>query len=44
MTQMNAPQFSRAGTADYVRATDGGEPPAAHLSPEKKTIGVKAVA
>jgi len=30
--------------ADYVRATYGGEPPAAHLKPEKKTIGVKAVA
>jgi len=29
--------------ADYVRATYGGEPPAAHLKPEKKTIGVKAV-
>src|SRR5215475_12452621 len=30
--------------ADYVRATYGGEPPAAHLKPEKKSIGVKAVA
>jgi (E)-4-hydroxy-3-methylbut-2-enyl-diphosphate synthase len=30
--------------ADYVRATYGGEPPTAHLKPEKKTIGVKAVA
>ena len=29
--------------ADYVRATYGGEPPAAHLRPEKKSIGVKAV-
>jgi (E)-4-hydroxy-3-methylbut-2-enyl-diphosphate synthase len=29
---------------DYVRATYGGEPPAAHLKPEKKTIAVKAVA
>ena len=28
---------------DYVRATYGGEPPAAHLKPEKKTIAVKAV-
>ena len=24
--------------ADYVRATYGGEPPAAHLKPEKKSI------
>ncbi|NDP43935.1 MAG: flavodoxin-dependent (E)-4-hydroxy-3-methylbut-2-enyl-diphosphate synthase, partial [Aromatoleum sp.] len=29
---------------DYVRATYGGEPRAAHLTPEKKTIVVKAVA
>jgi (E)-4-hydroxy-3-methylbut-2-enyl-diphosphate synthase len=29
---------------DYVRATYGGEAPAAHLKPEKKTIAVKAVA
>jgi (E)-4-hydroxy-3-methylbut-2-enyl-diphosphate synthase len=29
---------------DYVRATYGGEPPAAHLKPEKKTIAVKAIA
>jgi (E)-4-hydroxy-3-methylbut-2-enyl-diphosphate synthase len=28
--------------ADYVRATYGGEPPAAHLKPEKKSIAVKA--
>jgi len=27
---------------DYVRATYGGEPRAAHLTPEKKTIAVKA--
>jgi (E)-4-hydroxy-3-methylbut-2-enyl-diphosphate synthase len=30
--------------ADYVRATYGGEPPAAHLKPDKKSITVKAVA
>jgi len=29
---------------DYVRATYGGEPRAAHLTPEKKTIAVKAIA
>jgi (E)-4-hydroxy-3-methylbut-2-enyl-diphosphate synthase len=29
---------------DYVRATYGGETPAAHLKPEKKTIAVKAIA
>jgi (E)-4-hydroxy-3-methylbut-2-enyl-diphosphate synthase len=29
---------------DYVRATYGGEPRAAHLTPEKKTIAVKATA
>jgi (E)-4-hydroxy-3-methylbut-2-enyl-diphosphate synthase len=29
---------------DYVRATYGGEPPAPHLKPDKKTIAVKAVA
>jgi (E)-4-hydroxy-3-methylbut-2-enyl-diphosphate synthase len=29
--------------ADYVRATYGGEPPAAHLKPEKKSIQLKAV-
>jgi len=28
---------------DYVRATYGGEEPAAHLKPERKTIAVKAV-
>ncbi len=30
--------------ADYVRATYGGEPAAAHLKPDKKSIAVKAVA
>ena len=29
---------------DYVRARYGGETPAAHLSPDKKTIAVKAIA
>ena len=29
---------------DYVRATYGGEPRAAHLDPDRKTIDVKAVA
>ncbi|MEP6943546.1 MAG: flavodoxin-dependent (E)-4-hydroxy-3-methylbut-2-enyl-diphosphate synthase, partial [Betaproteobacteria bacterium] len=29
---------------DYVRARYGGEPPAAHLSPSRKTLAVKAVA
>jgi len=29
---------------DYVRATYGGEPPAPHLKPERKSIAVKAVA
>ena len=29
--------------ADYVRATYGDEPPAAHLKPEKKSIAVKAI-
>jgi (E)-4-hydroxy-3-methylbut-2-enyl-diphosphate synthase len=29
---------------DYVRARYGGEPPAAHLLPDRKTIAVKAVA
>jgi (E)-4-hydroxy-3-methylbut-2-enyl-diphosphate synthase len=28
---------------DYVRATYGGEPPSAHLKPEKKSIQLKAV-
>jgi (E)-4-hydroxy-3-methylbut-2-enyl-diphosphate synthase len=30
--------------ADYVRATYGGEPPAAHLKPERQSINVKAIA
>ena len=29
--------------ADYFRATYGGEPPSAHLKPEKKSIQLKAV-
>ena len=29
--------------ADYVRATYGGEPPSAHLKPERKSIQLKAV-
>jgi len=29
--------------ADYVRATWGGEEPAQHLRPERRTIGVKAI-
>jgi len=29
---------------DYVRATYGGEPRAAHLSPDRKSISVKVVA
>jgi (E)-4-hydroxy-3-methylbut-2-enyl-diphosphate synthase len=29
--------------ADYVRATYGDEPPAAHLKPAKKSIAVKAL-
>jgi (E)-4-hydroxy-3-methylbut-2-enyl-diphosphate synthase len=29
--------------ADYVRATYGGEPPSAHLKPEKRSIQLKAV-
>jgi (E)-4-hydroxy-3-methylbut-2-enyl-diphosphate synthase len=29
--------------ADYVRSTYGGEPPSAHLKPEKKSIQLKAV-
>ena len=29
--------------ADYVRATWGGEEPAPHLRPERRTIGVKAI-
>jgi (E)-4-hydroxy-3-methylbut-2-enyl-diphosphate synthase len=30
--------------ADYVRATYGGEPPTAHLKPERQPINVKAIA
>jgi (E)-4-hydroxy-3-methylbut-2-enyl-diphosphate synthase len=30
--------------ADYVRATYGGEPPAAHLKPEKPSLNIKAIA
>jgi (E)-4-hydroxy-3-methylbut-2-enyl-diphosphate synthase len=29
--------------ADYVRSNYGGEPPSAHLKPEKKSIQLKAV-
>ena len=29
--------------ADYVRATYGGEPPAAHLRPSRKSIGIRHV-
>ena len=29
---------------DYVRATYGGEPPAAHLKPDRKTLALKVVA
>jgi len=29
--------------SDYVRATYGGEPPAPHLKPERKSIGIKHV-
>ena len=38
-----AEEFQRI-VEDYVRATYGGEPAAAHLKPEKKSISVKAVA
>jgi (E)-4-hydroxy-3-methylbut-2-enyl-diphosphate synthase len=38
-----AEEFQRI-VDDYVRATYGGEPRAAHLGPERKTIAVKAVA
>jgi len=38
-----AAEFQRI-VDDYVRATYGGEPRAAHLTPERKTIAVKAVA
>ena len=29
---------------DYVRATYGGEPPAPHLKPNRKSVSIKAVA
>jgi len=29
--------------ADYVRATYGGEPPAPHLRPEKKSIAIRSL-
>jgi (E)-4-hydroxy-3-methylbut-2-enyl-diphosphate synthase len=29
--------------ADYVRATYGGEPPAAHLKPERRSVGIREV-
>jgi len=29
--------------ADYVRATYGGEAPAAHLKPERKSVGIRQV-
>ena len=35
-----AEEFQRI-VDDYVRATYGGEPRAAHLDPERKTIAVK---
>jgi (E)-4-hydroxy-3-methylbut-2-enyl-diphosphate synthase len=38
-----AQEFQRI-VDDYVRATYGGEPRAAHLSPERKTIAVKTLA
>ncbi len=37
-----AEDFQRI-VADYVRATYGGEPPTAHLKPERKPIQLKAV-
>jgi (E)-4-hydroxy-3-methylbut-2-enyl-diphosphate synthase len=37
-----AEEFQRI-VDDYVRATYGGEPAAAHLKPERKTINLKAV-
>jgi (E)-4-hydroxy-3-methylbut-2-enyl-diphosphate synthase len=36
-------QEFQALVLDYVRATYGGEEPAAHLKPERRTIAVKAV-
>jgi (E)-4-hydroxy-3-methylbut-2-enyl-diphosphate synthase len=38
-----AEEFQRI-VDDYVRATYGGEPRAAHLTPERKAIAVKAIA
>ena len=38
-----AAEFQRI-VDDYVRATYGGEPRAAHLSPEKKATAGKAIA
>ena len=38
-----AEEFQRI-VDDYVRATYGGEPRAAHLDPERRTIAVKALA
>jgi (E)-4-hydroxy-3-methylbut-2-enyl-diphosphate synthase len=29
---------------DYVRATYGGEPRAAHLTPERRTVAIKSLA
>jgi (E)-4-hydroxy-3-methylbut-2-enyl-diphosphate synthase len=29
--------------ADYVRSTYGGEPPASHLRPERKSIAIKSL-
>ena len=29
--------------ADYVRTTYGGEPPAPHLRPEKKSIAIRSL-
>jgi (E)-4-hydroxy-3-methylbut-2-enyl-diphosphate synthase len=37
-----AEEFERI-VFDYVRATYGGEPAAAHLRPEKKWIGIRQV-
>ena len=37
-----AEEFERI-IADYVRSTYGGEPPASHLRPEKKSIAIRTV-
>ena len=37
-----AAEFQRI-VDDYVRATYGGEPRAAHLDPERRSIALKAV-